>query len=142
MYADYDFYKSEYGGSKIESESLFDYYANKATAFMNFITRRKLVDNLPSDEDDLNTVKSCCCLLADCYKDISDIKDSMSSVSGGGTITSMSSGGESISMQPSALQTAVASGDKEIHKFLLDEANIYLSGLADDDGYYYLYWGI
>ena len=142
MYADYDFYKSTYGGTAFTTEASYAKYAEMAADFMDFATRLRITDNLPSSASSLKAIKRCECVIADLYKQIDDIKTNGTGIVSGGIVKSMSSGGESISIEPGSLQTAIAGGEVEIRKYLADEAKIYLAGITDDEGHYYYYWGI
>ena len=140
MYADYEYYKTTYGGSMTEDN--YNIFGKRASAFMDFITERKLIDNLPSDEDDLDKIRECCCVLAEEMLAIRTRKDELASSSSGGIVKSMSSGGESVTYELSELDTAILEGEVSIRKYLYGHAKMYLSYVADDDGSYYLYWGI
>ena len=71
MYADYNFYKTEYKGSTIP-ETAYDGIARAAEAFINYITHNRIkVEELP--EWVLERVKMAVCAVADtCYKQESD----------------------------------------------------------------------
>ena len=147
MYADYEFYTGTWYGEKLTAET-YPKYGSRASDFLEWITRRRLVDNLPSDENSLIRVKKACCAAADALYDIDAVRTaqmaagSAAGLSQGGIIQSMSSGGESISFQASEMEKAVAAGQEEINKYLLSLVRPYLSMVADDSGEYYLYWGL
>ena len=64
MYAEYSYYTDSYGGRAL-SEDEFPEYAERASDFLNYITRKRLVDNLPSDQTDLGHIKRACCAVAE-----------------------------------------------------------------------------
>ena len=71
MYADYNFYITEYMGSTIPATA-YDGIARAADAFINYITHNRIkVEELP--EWVLERVKMAACAVADtCYKQIDD----------------------------------------------------------------------
>lgn len=141
MYADYEFYSGTFGGTMSEND--WNVYGLRASDFLDVMTRRHLRDNLPTNEYDLRMVKMATCALADAHKAIGDRQAELAgSVSGGGTVKSVSSGGESLSFELSALDKAISGGQSELNRYYYETAKFYLSGVADDEGRYYLYWGI
>jgi len=143
MYATYEFYTTEYHGDKIATEEAFEKYGTRASDFLDRCTRRKLESGLPSKADDLKKIQKACCAIADAYVDIETAtKSAEASAAQGGAIKSISSGGESISFESSALSLAVAGGAGAVNRYLLEIAKDYLSLVANDYGEYYLYWGL
>lgn len=141
MYADYSYYTDSYGGTMSEDE--YKTYGLRASAFLDVMTRRQLRDNLPSDAQDLSMVRTASCAIADAMKTIEERKAALAaSASGGGTVKSVSSGGESLTFELSALDQAIAGGQSGINGYLYEIAKVYLSGVADDNGHCYLFWGI
>lgn len=141
MYADYSYYTDSYGGTMPEDE--YRTYGLRASDFLDIMTRRQMRDNLPSDGQDLRLIRTAACAVADAMKTIQGRqKELAGSVSGGGTVKSVSSGGESLSFELSALDQAISGGQNGINRYLYDTAKVYLSGVADDNGHYYLFWGI
>ena len=82
MYADYNFYLTEYMGSAIP-DTAYDAVARAADAYINFITHFRIkVDELP--ECVLERVKMAACAVADvCYKQESDEESAVASESVG-----------------------------------------------------------
>ena len=144
MYADYEFYKNTYKGSKISPEE-FESFAARASDFLDYITRGRLENGVPSVEKDAVKVRKACCAVADAYKSISAAEQSaqgMTGIAGAGAIKSISSGGESLSFSDSAVSLALSKGRPGINNYLFNEAKTYLSGVTDDSGTAYLYWGL
>lgn len=141
MYAEYSYYTDSYGGRAL-SEDEFPEYAERASDFLNYITRKRLVDNLPSDQTDLGRIKRACCAVAEKMKAIDKRKEELSGSASGGVLKSMSSGGESVSFELSEIDRAIVGGEKELNQYLYNIAKVYLSMVGDDKGFYYLYWGI
>jgi hypothetical protein len=71
MYADYNFYKTEYMGSAIP-ETAYGAISRAADAYLNYITHNRIkVDELP--EWVVNRVKMAACAIAEtCYKQEGD----------------------------------------------------------------------
>lgn len=141
MYADYDYYK-EHSNAYV-SEDEFNTYSQRASDLLDYFTRRSLRDNLPTDESDLEQVKRACCELVDNIYLLGKRKTELSAnAAGGGTIKSISSGGESLSFYLSAIDKAIAGGSQEEKRYLFGIVKSYLSMVADDEGRLYLYWGM
>lgn len=138
MYADYSYYTESFGGKSL-SEEEFPVYAQRASDFLDYITRRRLVDNLPPGETDLGRVKRACCAVADKLLAIDRRKAKLEE---NGAVKSISSGGESMSFELSEVDRAITGGEKETNQLLYNVAKVYLSMTQDKDGNYYLYWGI
>ena len=147
MYADYEFYTGTWYGDKLTAET-YPKYGSRASDFLDWITRQRIVDNLPSDERALERLKKACCAAADALVDIDAVKTaqteagSAAGINQSGIIQSISSGGESVSFAVSEMERAVASGQDGINRYLFEQVRPYLSMLADDSGRYYLYWGV
>ncbi len=144
MYADYEFYKNTYKGNKISPEE-FENLAERASDFLDYITRGRLENGVPSAEKDAVKIRKACCAVADAYKSISAAEQSaqgMTGIAGAGAIKSISSGGESLSFGDSAVSLALSKGRPGINNYLFNEAKTYLSGVTDDRGTAYLYWGL
>ena len=147
MYADYAFYTNSYYGTLI-AETDFDKYGSCASDFLDWVTRHHLTNNLPSDAAALNQVKKACCAIADALYEIDAVKNTQATAGAaaglnqGGTVQSISSGGESISFELSAMEKAVSGGQDAINAYLYTLVRPYLSMVADDNGNYYLFWGL
>lgn len=62
MYADYEYYKNTFKGGTVPADR-FDYYAERASDYMNFITFNRLKnENHPEYADE---IQKCCCAVAD-----------------------------------------------------------------------------
>lgn len=135
------FYTDSYGGTMSEDE--YRACGLRASDFIDVMTRRRLRNNLPSNDYDLRMVKMAVCSVADAMNTIKARQTELTgSVSMGGTVKSVSSGGESLTFELSAVDKAISGGQSEINAYLYGIAKHYLSGVADDSGQYYLYWGI
>ena len=141
MYAEYSYYTDSYGGRAL-SEDEFPEYAERASDFLNYITRKRLVDNLPSDQTDLGRIKRACCAVAEKMKAIDKRKEELSGSASGGVLKSMSSGRESVSFELSEIDRGIVGGEKELNRYLYNIAKVYLCMVGDDKGFYYLCWGI
>lgn len=69
MYATFEFYKNNYGGSV--SEESFRHLAVKASVYLDYYTMGKAKNNADSD-----AVKTACCALVDKYSEIESISAS------------------------------------------------------------------
>lgn len=141
MYADYSYYTDSYGGTMSEDE--YKGYGLRASDFLDIMTRHQMRGNLPSDVTNLRLIRTAACVIADEFKAIQERQTVLAaSASGGGTVKSVSSGGESLSFELSALDKAISGGQGGINRYLYESAKVYLSGVTDDNGHCYLYWGI
>ena len=141
MYADYEYYKDH--SNAYVSEDDFGVYSQRASDLLDYFTRRSLRDNLPTGETDLEQVKRACCELIDTLYVLDKRKAELSAnAAGGGTIKSISSGGESLRFELSAIDKAITGGSQEEKRYLFGIVKFYLSMVADDEGRPYLYWGL
>lgn len=156
MYADFNYYKTKYGGRVIESADDFNHFGRKAERRIDNITGNKLQFAFPTKKKDKEAVKDCFCELTDflCQLDRyqNAAMDSVGVVAQadgtvkGKVVTSISSGSESISY------SAGGSADSSIAEAAKDKkvanAMIYgivkdgLSGIPDANGVNLLYVGI
>lgn len=142
MYAEYSDYTDSYGGHEL-TEDEFPTYAQRASDFLDYITRRRLEGNLPSSQTDLGRIKRACCAVAEKIRTIDKRREELSgNAAGGGVMKSISSGGESMSFELSEVDQAIVGGEKELNRYLYNIAKVYLSMVQDDQGSYYLYWGM
>lgn len=88
MYADFNFYTTQYGGTLI-SEDEFNRYSRRAAVFMDYYTRNKLKAYYDQAEDK-TAIQMCACELAECYSLIEQTK--AQSISNGGELQSESVG--------------------------------------------------
>lgn len=154
MYADYEYYQTEYGG-KMSADD-YKRFGRKAERRIDGITGNKLQFAYPTNERDVEAVKDCVCELADFLYQIDGYNtaamESMGTVTQadgtvkGKVITSISSGSESIgysAASSSSTATMEAAKDKKVA-----DAMIYgmvrdgLSGIKDSNGVNLLYAGI
>ena len=143
MYATFEFYQNTYHGDKITTAEDWEKYGTRASDFLDRCTRRKLEAGLPSKPEDLAKVQKACCAVADALVDVeAATKSAATSAAMGGAIKSISSGGESVSFESSALSLAVAGGAQTVNRYLFEVAKDYLSLVPNDAGEYYLYWGL
>lgn len=112
MYADYDFYLTEYKGSVIPDATAYDGAAVEATAYIDYLTHNRIED-IP--EKVMVKVKMAQCAVADvCYK---QVKDEVANV-----VSSESVGNHSVTY-------AVSKADfrqRNIEKY--SKAKVYLHG--------------
>lgn len=162
-YADYEFYTTKYYGSAIPDSQSFDKQAERASDFLDIVTRDRLVYGLPDNERAQTKIKKAVCALADKLyglelaekQALSATAGIITSGTGGattGVITSKSSGSESISYaSPSEIANGAkawstvysAAGDEQAtNKLLYDAAKVYLMGVRDDSGVPLLYAGM
>lgn len=97
MYADYDFYTSEFFGDTVPEER-FDRCASLASDFIDYFTMGRAANNA-----ELPAVKKCCCALAEQYHDIDAVKKAAAAkVTEDGIIASESVGSHSRSFRNGA----------------------------------------
>lgn len=156
MYADFNYYQTEYMGEVIESADNFTRYSKKAARLIDKLTTGKLHFAFPFDEQTANDVKDCECELAefiykvDRYNQIA--MDNMGTITQsdgtvrGKVLTSVSSGSESRGYSAnSATDTDIAQAAKSEEKFnekVNTTVSDYLSFKSDANGIYLLYRGI
>lgn len=71
MYADYTYYTSEYGGTLISSEPLFNKYSKRASAYIDAFTYGRLTSE---NKIKYATLPECCCEIAEYLFVISEQK--------------------------------------------------------------------
>ena len=154
MYADYEYYQTEYGGKMSADE--YKRFGRRAERRIDGITGNKLQFAFPTNERDVEAVKDCVCELADFLYQIDSYNQSAMESMGtvaqadgtvkGKVITSISSGSESIGYSAAgsaSTATMEAAKDKKVA-----DAMIYgmvrdgLSGIKDSNGVNLLYAGI
>lgn len=156
MYADYDYYKTVYGGMGIRSADIFASYERRASRRVDEATTGKLKTAFPADENAAQAVRDCVCETAeylyrvDLYRQaamdsIGTVEQSDGSVRGK-VIASMSSGSESINYSVTGQMASDVSEAAKNRKTL--DATVYgmirsaLSGIEDANGINLLYAGI
>ena len=162
-YADYEFYTTSYFGSVVP-ETDFPRLAERASDFVDTMTFDRLVDGLPENERSQKRIKKAVCSLAELMYQIelaeknainqaaTNLTDTNVGNIVSGTVTSVSSGSESISY---ATPQQKASGAKEwsavyaaagdvqkTNDLLLKIALPLLMGVRTDDGIPVLYAGV
>ncbi len=156
MYADYSYYKKEYGGSVITTKKEFEHFGRKARRRLDSITGNKLQYAFPTGEQDAEAVKDCLCELADFLCRIEKYQTETENSGGtvvqsdgtvrGRVVTSVSSGSESIGYSVAAAAgTAVteAAKDKKVADAVMyGMVKDCLGGVADANGVNLLYAGI
>lgn len=156
MYADFNYYQTEYLGDVIESAGDFNRYSRKAAKRIDSLTGGKLRFAFPVDEYAVNAVKDCECEIADFICTLDGYTrlamENMGTVAQddgtvrGKTVTSVSSGSESISYSANAIaNTEIAEAAKDSKVAENAMACIVRSGLAyimDANGVALLYAGI
>ena len=154
MYADYEYYQTEYGGKMSADE--YKRFGRRAERRIDGITGNKLQFAFPTNGRDVEAVKDCVCELADFLYHIDSYNnaamESMGTVAQadgtvkGKVITSISSGSESVGYSVSgsaSTATMEAAKDKKVA-----DAMVYgmvrdgLGGVSDSNGINLLYAGI
>lgn len=154
MYADYDYYQTEYGG-KMSADD-FKRFGRRAERRIDGITGNKLQFAFPTNERDVEAVKDCVCELADFLYQIDaynqSAMESMGTVAQadgtvkGKVITSISSGSESIGYSAAgsaSTATMEAAKDKKVADTMVyGIVRDNLCGVPDANGVNLLYAGI
>lgn len=95
MYADFTFYTTVFFGDQLTAET-FPKYASRASDYIDYLTWKKA----QSYDDTENTVKKCCCALAEQYQSIDALKAAANAkVTADGIIASESVGSHSRSFK-------------------------------------------
>lgn len=153
MYADYNYYRTEYGGKMSAGD--FKQFDRKAERRIDSITSDKLQFAFPVNERDVEVVKDCVCELADLLWQIDSYNNvAMESIGTvaqedgtvkGKVITSISSGSESIGYSAGgSANTAImeAAKDKKVADTMIyGMVRDGLSGVPDANGVSLLYAG-
>lgn len=153
MYADYDYYQTEYGGKM----SADDYrrFGRRAERRIDGITGNKLQFAFPTNERDVEAVRDCACELADFLYQIDSYNQSAMKSMGtvaqadgtvkGKVIMSISSGSESIgysAASSSSTATMEAAKDKKVADTMIyGMVRDGLGGVPDANGVNLLYAG-
>lgn len=154
MYADYDYYSTEYGG-KMSADD-YKRFSRRAERRIDGITGNKLQFAFPNNERDIEAVKDCVCELADFLWQIETYNQSAMESMGtvaqadgtvkGKIITSISSGSESIGYSAAgSASTAIsdAAKDKKVADTMVyGIVRDGLGGVPDSNGVNLLYAGI
>lgn len=154
MYADYEYYQTEYGG-KMSADD-YKRFGRRAERRIDCITGNKLQFAYPTNERDVEAVKDCVCELADFLYQIDSYNaaamESMGTVAQadgtvkGKVITSISSGSESVGYSVSgsaSTSTMEAAKDKKVADTMIyGMVQDGLIGIKDSNGVNLLYAGI
>lgn len=154
MYADYEYYQTEYGGKMSADE--YKRFGRRAERRIDGITGNKLQFAYPTNERDIEAVKDCVCELADFLYQIDSYNaaamESMGTVAQadgtvkGKVITSISSGSESIGYSAAgsaSTATMEAAKDKKVADTMIyGMVRDSLGGVLDANGVNLLYAGI
>ncbi len=146
MYADYDYYSTEYGG-KMSADD-YKRFGRRAERRIDGITGNKLQFAYPTNERDIETVKDCVCELADFLWQIDSYNnaamESMGTVTQadgtvkGKVIKSVSSGSESISYSDGgSIKSSVAKAaesEKDLNEQIYSKVSGALYGVHDSNG--------
>ncbi len=124
VYADYNFYKTEYLGNSIKEED-FDRLALRASQFLDYYTMGKAKNAVG-----LENLKMACCAIADKYQVIENAqKAAEENFADGGSLKSESVGSYSVSYQTASEKaTAAATSAESAEKSLAATARLYLVG--------------
>lgn len=155
-YVDYEFYKNLYGDDAI-SESDFNRLSWESGRRIDVLTLNKLKFAFPTNEDDVEMVKRCVCKLIEISAQIESASKRVAEGQGytideatgmmvGKTITSKTSGSESISFSAKAdsgstLIDAVLSDKTAQDNLYRDAIREYLAFVPDANGVNLLYAG-
>lgn len=153
-YVNYEYYKSIYGEDAI-SELDFNRLSWEACRRIDTLTLNKLKFAFPTNEDDAETVRRCVCKLIDIAAQIEATNKRVAEGQGyitdesgtmrGKTVTSVSSGSESVSYsaksEQSTLIDAVLSDKAAQDRLYRDTVREYLSFVPDANGVNLLYAG-
>ena len=156
MYADFNYYQTEYGGKVIKSADDFTHFERKAERRIDAITGTKLQFAFPKKKKDKQTVKDCVCELTeflyqlDAYQraaaDSAGVVEQADGTVRGKVVTSITSGSESISYSAkSSADTSLmeAAKDKKVANAMINSmVRDGLSGVPDANGVNLLYAGI
>lgn len=105
-YVDYDYYNEVYKGKSIDKEN-FDYYSQRASAYLDSITQNKISKLLQSNIE--NNIKNACCAVIEVIAQSDN----------GGEVASVSNDGYS--------ETYITSGRTYTQK-MYDAACLFLNG--------------
>lgn len=152
-YVDYNFFSSVYPGI---TESEFDRIGYEAERVLENATTgidgvKKLRVAFPTDEDDAEAVKRCVCKLIDAMHQIEEAQAAAGyfiredGTMTGKTISSVSSGSESVSYSSGGASTstfaAAAADDSQKAQLLYGIVRSYLGGVTDANGVNLLFMG-
>lgn len=145
-YADFEYYKAEYGGLIFESVDTFRAFARKASLQIDNFTNNRLTKGMPDDENIVARIKDCTCEIAEFMKSVSDYQNASSNVLKGQNIKSVTSGTESVTYStPSDASSGIIEAVKSPKAYTLQIYGIirvHLAGVPDKDGINLLYSGI
>lgn len=124
MYADYNFYRSRYGGTQIAEEE-WTFLAGQASDYIDYITCGKAASLSTVPE----AVQKCCCALAERYRIISNARKQASDAE----LQSESVGSYSRTYRSSAenAQLATAELSAIAKQYLLSTGLLYRGGIAN-----------
>lgn len=156
MYADFNYYQTEYGGKVIGSADDFAHFGRKAERKLDTITGGKLQFAFPTKKKDKQAVKDCFCELTDFLYQLDRYQNTAMDNAGvveqadgtvrGKVITSISSGSESISYSAKgSADTSLmeAAKDKKVADAMINSiVRDGLNGVPDANGVNLLYAGI
>lgn len=155
MYADYEYYKTEYCGGLFDSAENFKLYVRKAERRVDTSTYGKLSFAFPAAEKDAAAVKDCICELAEFLYRVNQLQAATSDSVGvvkqddgtvkGKVVTSVTSGSESRGYSASGGVATIESDaakdrkvfDMAVYSIIRDG----LTGIPDANGVNLLYAG-
>lgn len=155
LYADYTDFTRLYGS--VIQEPAFNRLSYDASREIDFQTTgvdgiRKLSEFFPTDPDDVEAVKRCCCALVDVLFNVEQATRAAGVIARedgtytGRAITSINSGSESISFATAGASASVysqaASSEAARQVLLSSTVKRYLSGAKDSNGVNLLYLGV
>jgi len=136
MYATYEYYVTEYGGSL--EENRVKHCSKLADRLLNKFTYGRLTDSFPVDEDAIDNVYQCECALIDYEAFVEDAKKAQAE---GKVIKSISSGSESVTYDTN-VYTEAAKSEVNHMQGALSICKTWLGGVPDSNGINLLYAGL
>lgn len=143
-FVDYEFYKGLYGADAI-AEPNFNRFEFLAERVLRNVTtgvdgKCKLDFAYPENETDVEAIKRCLCEI---LHTMNGVNDAQIKAAGGGVISSVSAGNESISYATnSGIIGAVLSSKQAQDELYAKTADSYLRGVKDKNGVNILFRGV
>lgn len=136
MYATYEYYVTEYGGSL--DEERVNRCSRIADRLLNKFTSNRLVNSFPTDKTAIDNVYQCECALIDYEAYVEDAKKAQAE---GKVIKSVSSGSESVTYDTNVYAEAVKSEANHVQG-ALNICRTWIGGVPDANGINLLYAGL
>lgn len=148
-YADYEFYSKTFYGDVLTEQNA-DKWLSRASDEVDIITFQRLINGFPTDEKHISKVRKAVCAVAEALYFVDEHRQAVSAAKDAqgkyrGSVTSISSGRESISYSQTANATVyakAAADSAELTALLRDVATKYLANVPDLYGINLLYAGV